>query len=186
MEENPTSEVLYTPDPNSAEAQYFSEEATEGDNTNETEVVEQPKQPEIDYKEKFSASTRENQRILAEQKALQSALKEREARLEAIEKENAEYEAFLKGERPEMYETVQVKKELNELKKDIILQKEKLAIDEFISNNPDAKLHKEALKTLGRANPDKSYDEIYSSYIKPIYEAGIKDYEVKVQTKKQI
>lgn len=181
-----TPNVTIIPDPNSEEAKYFQEEATEGDNDAGTEENSTPKaEPEVDYKRKFAESTKEVQRILAERKAEQSALREKEARLEQIVKEKAELEALVQTENPAGYESHKMANELNELKKTVLLQKEKDAINEFVADNPDAKAHKDALKTLGRANPDKSYDEIYNQFIKPIYEAGKSEAEAKKLIKKQ-
>jgi len=187
MENDQTPNVNITPDPESPEAKYFETTETEADNTEGTEVTENtPTEPEVNYKEKFAASTRENQRIEAEKKVIQDALNEKEANIVALAEEKAEYERRLKDEQPETYDAIKVNKELSELKKDLVLEKEGRKLNDYIESNPDAKGHKEALKGLGRVNPNMSYDNIYQTMVKPIYEAGIKDYETKKQLKKQI
>ena len=186
MENDLTPNVALTPDPNSPEAKIIAEEekVTSGDEDKGTEATgNEPAQ--VDYKEKFGASTRENQRIMNEHKATQEKLREQEARLAELAQEKQEIEARLQDEKPEVYDTLKVSKELNELRKDVVLQKEKTAIEDYVANNPDAKQHKEALKSLGRANPSKSYDEVYNDFIKPVYESGIKDYEAKKLINKQ-
>jgi len=185
--EDLTPNVNIIPDPNSPEAKFFKEEATQEDEDNGTEERgSTPKEPEVDYRIKFSESTKENQRIMAENKATQERLARIEAHASTLEEEKAELERQLRSEKPDSFEAIQVKKELNELKRDIILQKERDAINDYVDSNPEAARHKEALKSLGRANPTLSYSEIYDRMIKPVYEAGMKDYEEKQKIKKQI
>jgi len=62
-----------------------------------------------------------------------------------------------------------------------VLTKEESQLAKFVDSNPEAKAHKEALKALGRANPNKSYDDLYGEYIKPAYEAGKQAVEGKLK-----
>jgi len=178
MENNQTPEVIPAQDPATA---------TEGGDNKGTEAVDSaPTEPAIDYKEKFSASTTENQRIMAENKTIQDNLRAKEAAIDNLEREKQEIESRLKEENPEAYDALKVNKELNSLKKDVILQKEELAINSFIADRPEAKAHKDALRMFGRANPDVPLSELYDRHIKPTYEAGMRDYETKQKLNKQV
>lgn len=183
-EENPTPNVEITPDPESKEAEPFPE-TSDNDTKGKEAEDSKPKEPEIDYRERYAQSTREAQRIMAENKAIQDELRKKEELLTQIEQEKIEYERRLRDENPESYDAYRVQQELNSLKKDIILQKERIALDDYAKQNPESSKHLEALKTLGRANPDKTYDELYNNYIKPAYEAGVKDYEARQKMQKQ-
>lgn len=177
MEEtNLTPNVQITPDPESKEAELFNGE----DNGRE----EQAAAPDIDYRQRYIESSKGAEQIALKAKELQTALEVERQTREAQEQRARELEEALMSQNPEGFDAYQVKKELSELKKDLVLQKEETSIARFVDSNPEAKAHKEALRALGRANPSKSYDELYNDYLKPAYEAGARDYEIKVKEKR--
>lgn len=154
----------------------------EGTEANE----ETPKaEPEVDYKEKFSASSKEAQRLAQEQKDLQAQLQADRIRLKELEAEKMELETKFKTEKPEEYDALSTKRELEAIKKDLIAQKEEAALNTFLAETPEApKEQKEVLKKLGRANPNLSYSQIWSDMIKPLMEAGAAQYGSKQAQKK--
>ncbi len=157
----------------------------EGNQEQEVTEANEEKPVEPDYKEKFSASAKEAQRLIGENKDLQVKFKEQEARLKALEEEKNALDSTLKEERPEEYDAMKTKSELANIKKDLVLQKENNALNDVISEIPEAKAHKEALRKLGRAHPNLSYKDLWDTTVKPLMEAGAELYNTK-QTNKRI
>lgn len=143
--------------------------------TQETGTREgQVKEPEVDYKVKFSESAREAQRLYEETKTLKQEKAEALQRAEAERKEREELLARLKDENPEAFDALSIKKNLSELQREVLTQKEEREVNDYLSKNPQAVAHKEALKRLGRAEPKKSYDELWSENFAPVMESGRK------------
>ena len=150
-------------------------ETATDEETPEEEVVEEKEKPveedAIDYKQRYSDSTREFQK-------LQQKLKEGEA-LSTLERQKAEsYQrerddalARLQAEQPETFDTLTMKKQLDTTVQQLAELKEKAQLDDFIADQPLAKSHREALKNFGRAFPDKSLDSIWGENFKDIVEA---------------
>ena len=147
----------------SDDIQEQSEEGTAG---------EAKKTPEVDYKEKFAASTTEAQRLVTENKLLQSEAEKSKGRYSALETEKAEMEKRFAEENPEKYDAVKTRKDLSELREKILMQEEKGAVDDYIQSNPKAAAQKDSLKRLGRAFPDKTYEELWTENFKPFVSDG--------------
>jgi len=181
--ENATIE--YTPDPNAGNIQI-----DETDETVETpakaDVVPEAKpeikedkskdetagqaEPEIDYKTKFSASTREAQRLAAELKLAEARIAEKEAAASVLAKEKEEMERRFADQNPEAYDQIKTSKEMATIKEKLLLQEERIALEDFTKGNPEAVEHKDALKKLGRAFPGKTYEDIWNETFAPFYE----------------
>jgi predicted RNase H-like nuclease (RuvC/YqgF family) len=180
-----TPNVTLIPEPGSVQEALTGNQETEEQGKGEQSEAPKPEET-IDYwKERYNASSRGAEDISRREKEARQALMEKESAINAVAREKAELERRLQDEQPESYERYKIEQELESLKKDVVLQKEARAIDEFISQRPEASGQREALKAYGRTNPNKSYGELYDSFIKPIYEAGVKEAEAKIQVKKQ-
>ena len=73
---------------------------------------------------------------------------------------------------------------IGELKQKMLLQEEKGAVDDYLESNPKAAAHKESLKRLGRAFPDKSYEDLWNDNFKPFVVEGNESVEEKQAQKK--
>ena len=149
-------------------------------NDQETEGTEDgegkpPKEQEPDYKLKFSESSREAQRLYEETKTFKSQLIEKETALVEKEAELARIYETLNSDNPEAGKVVKLEKTVDELKKFVLMTKESQAIDEFVKSNSVAEAHRETLKRLGRALPDKSYKEIWEDTLSFAYTKGKND-----------
>jgi len=122
---------------------------------------------EVDYKQKFAASTTEAQRLATENKLLVGEAEKAQGRYSTLETAMAEMEKKFASEDPEKYDAITTKKSLSELTQKMLLQEEKGAVDDYTKSNPNAVAHKEALKRLGRAFPDKTYEELWIENFKP-------------------
>lgn len=149
------------------------------------EVKEVTPKEAIDYKERYAESTREAQRIMAENKTLQASVEETNTRLSKLETEKDELESTLKTEDPEKYDSLAVKRELSSIRKDLVTTKEENSLNDFLMENPTAKEQKSALRSLGRANPNQSYSDLWDTVVKPLQEAGVAAYQAKQGEKKE-
>lgn len=150
-------------DKSTDDTQKQSEEETAGKNKSK---------PEIDYKEKFAASTAEAQRLAIENKTLQGEIEKGQGRYSTLEADKNEMEKRFADEDPEKYDSIRTRKELSDLKEKMLLQEERGAVDDYIKSNPKAEGQKEALKRLGRAFPDKTYTELWNENFKPYIPEG--------------
>lgn len=150
--------VTIIEDDESTEDQEQSIEGTAGEDKNT---------PEVDYKQKFGASTAEAQRLATENKVLQGEAEKAQGRYSTLETEKADMEKRFAEENPEKYDAIRTKKDYNELREKVLLQEEKGAVDDYLESNPKAAAHKESLKRLGRAFPDKSYEDLWNENFKP-------------------
>lgn len=142
--------------------------------TKETEGGTETAKDEEDYKVKFSESSREAQRLYGENKNLKDemeVLKTKVSNLSVVEEKEL---AELKEANPELYEFRTLKKSFGELQKTVLSQKEELEIAKMLEANPDAKLFREAIKKIGRAEPNRSYDDIWAEEFKPLIETKVK------------
>ena len=146
-------------------------------------VVEPSKEPEVNYEEKFKTSSEEGIRLAKENKILQAEKEENNARFKQLEEEKNTLNEQLKTEDPETYDALKVKKELHEIKKDLITSKEENSLNGFLMDNPEAKEQKEALRKLGRTNPNQSYDDLWETVVKPLQDAGVAAYQAKQKEK---
>lgn len=173
-----TPNVHITPDPESPEAGLFEQEDA---GREELQTAPNPEETVDYWKSRYNESSRGAEMIARKEKELQSVLEEeRQTRL-AYEQKARELEEVLQGNNPESYDAYQIKRELAELKKEVVLTKEESQISKFVDSNPEAKAHKEALRALGRANPNASYEQLYKDYIQPAYDAGRQSVESKIK-----
>jgi len=153
--------------------------------TDGTEKQEQAsKVNEVDYKEKFSASTRENQRIRDEHQKLQETLDQERVNSKELETSVKEYEKQLADENPEALDMLILKKKVEKLSQDTALQRENAMMNDYLKSNPDADEQKEALKALGRTFPDRTYGDLYDVYFAPLVKKGEEAYQSKLSKKK--
>ncbi len=122
------------------------------------------KKEEVDYRVKFSESSREALRLLDEKKALEQSISERDQKISAYEKQLES----LKADNPDLAKVIDLENTVNELKKDAALGKEERSLNEFIKEVPDAESFKEAIRKLGRIEPTKSYKEIFSEHFSAV------------------
>jgi hypothetical protein len=121
-----------------------------------------------DYKVKFTESSKEAMRLLDENKKLQVDLEaERQAR-QALEKDSED----LANINPDGSRLLKTEKTVEQIQKELLLEKEERELNSFVQLTPEAKSHAEALKSLGRANPKASYKDLWEKHFLPIFEAG--------------
>lgn len=177
LEEGDANVIINEDNEASEENQEQSEEGTAGE-TKET--------PEIDYKQKFADSTREAQRLSTENKILQGEVEKGQGRYSTLETEKADMEKKFADDSPEVYDSIKTKKELGELREKILLQEEKGAVGDYIESNPKAAAHKESLKRLGRAFPNKTYEDLWNENFKPFVDDTVGSAEeIKAKKKSQ-
>lgn len=112
------------------------------------------------YKKRFGDSQREvNDNLLPKIKSIPT-----------LESKITELEEALKSNNPEKYDNLKIQSELAETRQQLAEILEKSALDDFISENPLAKSYRDRLKTLGRAFPTKSLDDLWSENFKDIAE----------------
>lgn len=163
-EEEVTDEETQTSEESEAETEGGEGTTSEGD---------------VDYKEKFSQSTTENQRILEENKALQEKLDEEKKDKAKLEEEHNKHFNNLQEEDPEEYRISQMEKSVKETQRTLLEQKEESDLNSFINDKPEAKSIKEALRKLGRTEPNRSYDELYTENFEKPFEKFQKEKEGK-------
>ena len=129
---------------------------------------------EEDYKKKFSESTRENQRILEENRVLKVESEKTKARLDELEKQEQERVKLLEEENPDAAKIYKLEKSIDDLKKSILLDKEEKEVLIFIGSEPRAEAAKEGLKRLMRVNPTKSPKELWEENFLPAIDAFVK------------
>ena len=134
----------------------------------------EPASEEEDYKKKFSESTRENQRILEENKVLKVESEKTKVRLDELEKQEWERVKLLEEENPDAAKIYKLEKSIDDLKKSILLDKEEKEVLAFIGSEPRAEAAKEGLKRLMRVNPTKSPKELWEENFLPAIDAFVK------------
>ena len=73
-------------------------------------------EPEIDYKTKFSASTREAQRLAAELKLSEATIAQEKANAIKLKEEKEEMERRFADQNPEAYDAIKTSKEMAAIK----------------------------------------------------------------------
>lgn len=149
-------------------------EGTDKSPTPETEGQEtgRPTEPKEDYAEKFRASSRESLRLLDENRKLMEREAAISAKLSAIETEKRELEELAKGNNPEGYDSLKLRRHIEGLNSEMAQMKERLELDGFVGSVPEAGAYRDTLRDLGRAYPGKSYRDIWETSLKPVAEAS--------------
>lgn len=125
----------------------------------------------IDYKVKFSESTRENQRIAGEIKTLQDSRAGDRATAERLQREMEDLRKVAAKENPEGLEKFDLKKSHEENSRklaELTLDRE---LDSFASKTVGAPERREALKNLAKAFPSKSLAELWNENFAGVSEA---------------
>lgn len=140
---------------------------------------------DIDYKDKFANSTRENQRILEENNTLQSARKGDGATIERLNKEMEDLRKIAEGSNPEGLEKFDLKKSADDNARQLAELKLENEIDRFVSKTPGADERREALKNLAKVFPTKSLADIWGENFKGVGDAVAKAKEDKTTSQKK-
>src|SRR3990167_1621581 len=133
---------------------------------------ETPPQDTEDYKQKFSMSSQENQRILAENKKLQLDMASQRAEADKLKVETKRYADLLLNENSEAMDMAQTRQAVAQLQKDIALEREARKLDDFVREHPEAQSHREALKRFGRVYPEAEYDQVWNENFAPLIAKG--------------
>ena len=153
-------------------------ETDEGTPTGEPEGEEteggEPAPEEEDYKKKFSESTRENQRLLEENRFLKADTEKTKSRIDELERQEQERVKLLEEENPDAAKIYKLEKSIDDLKKSVLLDKEEKEVLIFIGSEPRADAAKEGLKRLMRVNPTKSPKELWEENFLPAIDAFVK------------
>jgi predicted RNase H-like nuclease (RuvC/YqgF family) len=141
--------------------------------TNETDTTEtggeaNPQKEEIDYKTKFSESSREAQRLMEENKRLAQEYNLKDKELADAQEERKRFEEEIANANPEQLDAFKMRKSIEELQKSVVLEREERELTQFTASNPEAAKHKEVLRKLGRAEK-KSYNELWNENFKDLY-----------------
>lgn len=127
------------------------------------------------YKElevKYGESSKEAKRLAQEYKTAQESIATEKARISALEKELHELGEIAKGANPQGYDAMQMRKQYEDVSKDLAQMKEGQALDAFVAANPDAAAQREALRDLGRAFPGKDYGSLWDSHFSAVIAAN--------------
>lgn len=131
-------------------------------------------QPEdtTDYKEKFAASSRENQRILDENKKIAEELaKERDGRAQ-LERLNEEYKRVAGESNPDGAKILELEKSIASVAQSLALNKENEDLRKFVDAHPEAAKVSDSLRKLYRLTPTKSLDEIWGENFAPLVQVA--------------
>ncbi len=157
------------------ENQTFEEEVKIDGETqiNETETEKTggeaiPQKEEIDYKTKFSESSKEAQRLYEENKRLQAERDDKDKKISELAEERQRFEEEIASANPDGLELAKMKENIHHLEKTVVLEKEERELTQFISLEPKAVRHKEALKKLMRADT-RPLHEIWKDTFSSIY-----------------
>ncbi len=121
------------------------------------------------YKKRFAGSTKEFEEFYKPKfKELEGLTAQEKARAEELQKTNEELLAKLKDEKPDTYDNVTLQKTLEKNSRELAEMKEKALLDDFISDTPEAKAYREALKSHARAFPTKPIADIWNESFKEI------------------
>ena len=161
-----------------------SEPKGEGTPTTEPEMAEEKKTPEVDYKKKFSESSKENQRITEENEQLR-----KEAQwvknLRAMGYSPEDIDRYIATGGSKELDSVKLQRDLEEVKKNQILQKEEIDLERTLKEISDAAPFKETLRTLGRSYPGKTFKDLWAEHIEPALKAGQELAYKKLEVKKK-
>jgi hypothetical protein len=141
----------------------------------------------IDYKTKFSESTKEAQRLLGEIKTAQDLTAQEKARGVELEKQLKEIREVAEGKNPEGLKLVDLQRQLAETTQSFALEKEERMLDSFFADvkTEGASSKKEALRALKRAQPNTSLVSLWDEHFKAGVEAAAKAKQDKKTDKKK-
>lgn len=149
------------------------------DEPQESGTPQEPKVEEVDYKQKFSESTTENQRIMEETRLKEekiSLLEGQLGKVKALEEKGYSLDdiAYYVGNTQTQggLEDAKLKREVADLKKTQNLQKEEFKLSNFLTGNKEAEPFRETLKALGRNNPSSSFKDLWEKHLMPAISSG--------------
>lgn len=170
---------------NEKEAELSAVSQNEEGNEAETPGVVSPPEKQEDYKLKFSESSKEALRLLEENKRKDAEADELRANQQRLETELKTYQEIYAGN-AEATDMVKVKASIESLQKSVVQAKEEAELADFLRQNPEADSHREALKSLLRANPSKSLKRLWDDNFEPLLKKGGEKAISELQTKKRI
>lgn len=147
------------------------------------EQPEAPKSEDVDYKTKFSESTRENQRILENQKKLEQenvSLKESNVKLEAERKELFD---AINADNPNAAIINSLRQKVEATERQVADREFERDLKDFVKENPSAGAVADAIRKLAKVE-NKSPKEIYDANFKPIEERASKAKAEKISQQK--
>lgn len=141
----------------------------------------------VDYKKKFSESTKEAQRLLGEIKTAQDSSAQEKAKAAKIAEEMAELRKVAEGKNPEGVQIHDLSRRLEETTRTLALEKEERMLDTFIAGVKidGASSKKEALRALKRAQPEITLDKLWDEHLKAGVEFAAKAKQDKKTSKKK-
>lgn len=137
----------------------------------------------INYKTKFSESSREALRLLEENKRLGTELEQARGSSTQLETDLKEARDVLKETNPEAYNFKSLEKSVKEIETKLAISKENESLGNYLTSNPSAAAIKESLRVLGRTFPNKSYDELWTEHFAPIAAKAATDAKAKKDQK---
>lgn len=161
-------------------------EETHGDEgaTESAQGEDEPGSQEIDYKVKFSESSREAQRLLDEVKRLTAENEQFKDSRVQLETDLEDAKEVLKQTNPEAYNFKTLEKSVKDIEKNLALSKENESLNQYLTQNPGADAIKESLRVLGRQFPTLSYDELWKQHYEPVVTKTTTDVQAKKALKK--
>ena len=144
---------------------------SETETTDETTEGEQTTL-EVDYQKKFSESSREALRLLEKNKESEQVIAQERAERTRVETELAELNKALESTDPDAFNYKKLEKSVIDMQRQVAEGRENQQLEEFTKNRPEAKSVAEALRKLGRAEPTKSYTQLWDENFQPLIEKG--------------
>lgn len=156
-----------------------SEEPTEPEANDGKEGQEDDQSRSPNYwKGKYAESSKGAQEIATKYNALKAEHDNLRAEYESsknvltqLKTERQELEEKLRDEKPETFEAMTIRRELDQLKGKILSQESQVQLDAYFKGNVEAEKYRDALVGLQKANPDKSLGQLYDQYFRPTEEA---------------
>ena len=146
------------------------------------ETPEPPKEPEVDYKKKFSESAKEAQRLAKEAKEL----REKVSPWEDLEKQGykpEDIEAVIKGDGANL-DLIKMRRETESVKREQVKFRNEFELNQFITKNPEIEPLKETLRALHQAFPEKGYKDLYEEHLDTVINFGQQRVYSKLEQKK--
>lgn len=165
----------------SGSEEVLDEQKAPTEESEETETEGGETQPEeIDYKVKFSESSKEAQRLAGEAKRLEAeraATEERVRQLEAektrLEEEQRKAFEALKESNPEAYNFTKLEREVNELKQSVFSGTLEGQIEKFIQTEPLAQASRDAILRILKSNPSRTPQQVWEEDFRPVVNHAI-------------
>jgi predicted RNase H-like nuclease (RuvC/YqgF family) len=147
-----------------------STEGTEGESegTSGNDGDTEGEGKEVDYKTKFSESSKEALRLLNEKKAIEGELGEVREKLSKLEAEREELTRERESEDPDQARINKLERNIGELSKEILSSKQEREYLEFAKSVPEAETVKDALKRLHSISPKKSFSDLWNENFKAL------------------